>query len=60
VLLSLQAAAGELGVPFTTLYDFTTSGVLPVVRFPGSRRIRVKRTDVQRFVEASVERRGNL
>jgi hypothetical protein len=47
-------------VPFTTLYDFTTSGVLPVVRFPGSRRIWVKRTDVQRFVEASVERRGNL
>ena len=55
LLLSIGAASAEIGVPKTSLHDLVVRGVLPAVRFPGTRRIWIRRVDLHRLIEASVE-----
>lgn len=54
-LLTLQQAESELGLPYTTLRDLCINGHLPVVRLGDSRRIWVKRVDLDRLIERSTE-----
>ena len=55
-LMTYAEAAHYLGVGRSTLYDFVGRGELPVVRL--SRRcVRLRRQDLQEFVEARVSRR---
>ncbi len=56
-LLSAQAAARHLGVPYTTLRDWVLRGHLPVVRVPDCRRWWFDRRDLDRAVETWKERR---
>ena len=56
-LLNAQAAASYLGVPYTTLRDWTLRGHLPVVRVPDCRRWWFDRRDLDRAIEAWKERR---
>jgi hypothetical protein len=46
----------ETGIPATSVRDLVGRGLLPFVRFDGSRRIWIRRTDVQRLIETSTER----
>jgi excisionase family DNA binding protein len=55
-LLSAQAAAEYLGVPYTSLRDWALRGHLPIVRVPGCRRLWFDRRDLDRAVEAWKER----
>ena len=55
-LLSLQQVEAEYGGHYTTWRDLTIRGVLPTVKLPTIRRILVKRSDVDRLIEASTER----
>ena len=50
-LLSAQAAAVYLGVPVTTLRDWTFRGHLPVVRVPDCRRWWFDRCDLDRAID---------
>lgn len=43
------------GIPARTIYDLITSGVLPVVRFPGSRKHWIERTDLENLINRSKE-----
>jgi hypothetical protein len=54
-LLTLQRASQESGIPTTTLRDLHFRGHLPIVRLPGCRRWWVRREDLQRLIEGSVE-----
>ena len=56
VLLTLQRASREYGPPYTSLRDLVVRGHLPSVRFGDSRRIWVKRADIERLIEVSTER----
>ena len=55
-LLTLQRASAESGIPTTTLRDLHFRGHLPIVRLPGCRRGWVRREDLERLIERSVER----
>jgi excisionase family DNA binding protein len=55
-LLSAQAAARCLGVPYTSLRDWALRGHVPIVRVPGCRRLWFDRQDLDRLVEAWKER----
>lgn len=55
-LITLQQASAELGVPYTSLRDLVIRGVLPSVRLGDSRRIWIKREDIERLIERSTER----
>ena len=57
-LLSAQAAAVYLGVPYTSLRDWVFRGHLPVVRVPDCRRWWFDRLDLDRAVETWKERKG--
>ena len=57
-LLTLQQAHAEFGPPYTSLRDLCLRGVLPFVRFEGSARIWVRRSDVEALIERSTERSG--
>ena len=55
-LLSAQAAAAYLGVPYTSLRDWALRGHIPIVRPPDCRRLWFDRADLDRAVEAWKER----
>ncbi len=54
-LLDLRDAEAEYGIPYGTLWQLVTRGVLPHVRLPDVRRIFVKRVDLEAFIEANTE-----
>lgn len=56
--LSTADAAASLGITTRTLYRFINNGDLPAYRF--GRVIRVKRVDVEAFIEASRIEPGTL
>jgi excisionase family DNA binding protein len=51
-LLSAQAAAKYLGVPYTSLRDWALRGHLPIVRVPDCRRLWFAREDLDRAIES--------
>jgi hypothetical protein len=55
-LQTLQQGAAEHGVPYTTLRDLVLQGHLPRVQLGDSRRIWVKRADLDRLIATSTER----
>jgi excisionase family DNA binding protein len=55
-LLSAQAAARYLGVPYTSLRDWALRGHIPIVRVPDCRRLWFDRRDLDRAVEAWKQR----
>jgi hypothetical protein len=55
-LLSFQSASAEYGVPATSLRDLVLRGALPAVRFPESRRVWLRREDLERLIEQSTTR----
>lgn len=57
-LLTLQQAHAEFGPPYTSLRDLVMRGHLPAVRLGDSRRIWVRREDLERLIERSTERGG--
>ena len=54
--VSRQEAAAITGWPQSTVYDLITSGTLPVVRLPHTRRLWIKRSDLLSLIERSTER----
>jgi excisionase family DNA binding protein len=57
-LLSAQAAAKYLGVPYTSLRDWALRGHLPIVRVPDCKRLWFDRRDLDQAIEAWKERAG--
>jgi hypothetical protein len=55
-LVTLQNAAAEYGPPYTSLRDLVIQGHLPRVQLGDSRRIWVRRSDLERLIKASTER----
>jgi hypothetical protein len=55
-LLSAQAAALYLGVPYTSLRDWALRGHIPIVRVPDCRRLWFDRKDLDRAIDAWKER----
>jgi hypothetical protein len=55
-LLSAQAAAAYLGVPYTSLRDWALRGHIPIVRVPDCRRLWFDRRDLDRAVDSWKER----
>lgn len=58
VLLSLQQASAEFGPPATSLRDLVLRGHLPAIRFANSKRIWIRREDLETLIARSVERAG--
>ena len=54
-LVTLQDAAAEYGPPYTSLRDLVIQGHLPRVHLGDSRRIWVKRADIERLITNSTE-----
>ena len=54
-LLTLQEASAEYGPPYTSLRDLVINGHLPRVHLGDSRRIWVKREDLEALIERSTE-----
>jgi hypothetical protein len=52
-LLTLQQASEEYGPPYTSLRDLVLRGLLPCVRLGDTRRIWIKREDLERLIERS-------
>ncbi len=52
-LVTLQDAAHEYGPPYTSLRDLVLQGHLPRVQLGDSRRIWVRRADLERLISAS-------
>lgn len=52
-LITLQDASREYGPPYTSLRDLVLRGHLPSVRLGDSRRIWVKRSDIEQLIERS-------
>ena len=50
-LLTVQEAAAELGLPYTTTRDLILRGVLPRVEIPSLRRLYVDRREFERRLE---------
>jgi excisionase family DNA binding protein len=57
-LLSAQAAAKYLGVPYTSLRDWALRGHVPIVRVPDCRRLWFDRRDLDQAIESWKERAG--
>jgi excisionase family DNA binding protein len=55
-LLSAQAAARYLGVPYTSLRDWALRGHMPIVRVPECRRLWFDRRDLDRAIDVWKER----
>ena len=53
ILLTLQRASREYGPPYTSLRDLVVRGHLPSVKLGDSRRIWVKRADIEHLIEVS-------
>jgi hypothetical protein len=49
-LITLQDAAAEYGPPYTSLRDLVIQGHLPRVKLGDSRRIWVRRSDLERLI----------
>ena len=56
VLLTLQQAAAETGVPYTSVRKLVLEGHLPRVQLGNSRRTWVKRADLERLIASSTAR----
>lgn len=54
-LLTLQQASDAYGPPYTTLRDLVINGALPAVRFPGTRRIWLRREDLEQLIAQSID-----
>lgn len=54
VLLTVPQAAERLNISPTTAYALAARGHLPVIRFPGSRIVRVSAKALERFIEVQV------
>lgn len=52
-LLTLQAAAEETSIPYTSLRDLVLQGHLPRVQLGDSKRIWIRRVDLDRLIDAS-------
>jgi hypothetical protein len=55
-LLSLQQASIEYGPPYGTLRDLVIRRLLPAVRLGESRRLWIRREDLEQLIERSTER----
>ncbi len=55
MLLTLQQAAAETGVPYTSVRKLVIDGHLPRVQLGDSRRTWVKRSDLERLIVISTE-----
>jgi excisionase family DNA binding protein len=55
VLLTLQQAAAETGVPYTSVRKLVLDGHLARVQLGDSKRTWVKRADLERLIAASTE-----
>ena len=58
VLLTLQQAASESGVPYTSLRKLVIDGHLARVQLGDSRRTWIKRADLELLIDRSTERAG--
>lgn len=56
LLLTLQQASAQYGPPYTSLRDLVIRGLLPALRLPESRRIWIRRADLEAMIERAVER----
>ena len=54
-LMTLQDAHEEYGPPYTSLRDLVIKGLLPHVRLGGSRRLWIRREDIERLIAQSIE-----
>ena len=54
-LVSLPAAATEIGIPYSSLREAVVRGDLRHVRLSGRGRYWLKRADLERFIERSTE-----
>jgi len=52
-LVTLAQGAADTGVPYTSLRDLVIDGHLPHVQLGNSRRIWVKRADLDRLIDKS-------
>jgi hypothetical protein len=57
-LLTFQQIESEDGIPYTSVRDLALRGLLPVVRFEGSSRMWVQRSDWEDLKKRSRENRG--
>jgi len=55
VLLTLQQAAAETGVPYSSVRKLVINGHLARVQLGDSRRTWVKRADIEKLIAASTE-----
>jgi len=55
-LLSLKRAAGYLGLTVWAMRERIWAGQIPVVRFPGGRKIYVDVKDIETFINQNKER----
>ena len=58
VLLTLQQASAEIGVPYTSVRKLVLDGHLARVQLGDSKRTWVKRADLERLIAASTETAG--
>lgn len=56
LLLTLQQAATESGVPYTSLRKLVIDGHLARVQLGDSKRTWIKRADLERLIDHSTER----
>lgn len=54
-LLTIAQVAIETGILGTSLRDLVLRGELPAIRFNQSRRLWIRRVDIDRLIERSVE-----
>jgi hypothetical protein len=54
-LITLQQASREFGPPYNSLRDLVLNGHLPGIRFGDGRRIWVKRADLEKLIDSSIE-----
>jgi excisionase family DNA binding protein len=50
--MSYRQAAAYLGVSYWTIRSWAESGKLPIVKLPGSRLLRVERSELDSFIDA--------
>lgn len=58
VLLTLQQASAETGVPYNSMRKLVLTGHLPKVQLGDSKRTWVKRADLERLITNSTETVG--
>jgi hypothetical protein len=49
-LVTLQQASAETGVPYTSVRDLVLRGFLPRVQLGDSRRLWIRRSDLERLI----------